>query len=209
MGNKIITPSVPIILASASNIRYEILKKTGIEFSVIVSNINEYELKKKIINLNIKEIAMTLASEKAYDVSKNNPNSYVIGADQICNLNEKIFSKPSNMSNAIKQLKQLSGKTHKQTSGICLYYNGQKIWSDTEEAELTMHNLEEKEIINYLEIDKPFNSCGSYKYESLGIHLFSNVNGNNETIQGLPLIGLLKQLRKESIYSIENIKDDS
>ena len=208
MGNKTITPSVPIILASASNTRYEILKKTGINFSVIVSDIDEEKLKKKTTNMNIKEMALTLASEKAFNVSKSNPNSYVIGADQICNLNEKIFSKPNNTSNAIKQLKELSGKTHKQTSGICLYYNGEQIWSDVEEAELTMYDLEEEEIIKYLEIDKPFNSCGSYKYESYGMHLFSKVNGSNENIQGLPLIGLLKQLRKENIYSIKNIKDE-
>jgi septum formation protein len=209
MGNKIITPSVPIILASASTIRHKIFKKTGIEFSVIISNINENELKNKLVNMSIKDVAVTLASEKAYDVSKNNPNSYVIGADQICNLDEKVFSKPNNMSNAIKQLQELSGKTHKQTSGICLYYNGRKIWSDTEEAELTMYKLREKEIIKYLEIDKPFNSCGSYKYESFGMHLFSKVIGSNETIQGLPLTGLLEQMRKENIYSIENIKDNS
>ena len=69
-----------------------------------------------------------------------------------------------------------------------------------------MNRLKENEIIKYLEIDKPFNSCGSYRYESLGIHLFSKVTGNNETIQGLPLIALLKQFRKNKIYSIKNLK---
>jgi len=206
MGNKIITPSIPLILASASKIRSEILKKAGIEFSVVISDINEEKLKNKIINKSITEIAITLASEKAFNVSKNNPNSYVIGADQICNLNNKIFSKPNTIDNAIKQLKQLSGKTHKQTSGISLYFNSKLIWSFFEEAELTMHKLEEKEIIKYLEIDKPFNSCGSYKYESLGVHLFSKVEGNNETIQGLPIIELLNQLKKKNIYSINDMK---
>ena len=69
-----------------------------------------------------------------------------------------------------------------------------------------MYELNEKDIIKYLNIDKPFNSCGSYKYESLGINLFSKVTGNNETIQGLPIIELLKQLRKNKVYSINNIK---
>lgn len=207
MGNISITPSIPIILASASKIRYEILRKVGLEFSVIISDVDEEKLKKKIVNKSIKEKASILASEKALNVSITNPNSYVIGADQICNLNDKIFSKPKNINNAIKQLKELSGKTHKQTSGISLCFNGKIIWSNIEEAELTMKELEENEIIKYLEIDKPFNSCGSYKYESLGIHLFSKVNGNNETIQGLPLVKLLEQLRKNKVYSIKNITD--
>ena len=206
MGNEIITPSIPIILASASKIRYEILKKAGIEFSVVISNVNEEELKNKILNKSIKEKATILASEKAFNVSKSNPNSYVIGADQICSLNDKIYSKPHNMDNAIIQLKELSGKTHKQTSGISLYYNSKLIWAYAEEAELTMYELQENEIIKYLEIEKPFSSCGSYKYESLGIHLFSKVTGKNETIQGLPLIELLKQLRKNKVYSLNNIK---
>ena len=206
MGNIIITPSIPIILASASKIRYEILRKAGLEFSVIISDVDEEKLKKKIVNKSIKEKASILASEKALNVSITNPNSYVIGADQICNLNDKIFSKPKNINNAIEQLKELSGKTHKQTSGISLCFNGKIIWSYIEEAELTMNELEENEIIKYLEIDKPFNSCGSYRYEALGIHLFSKVTGNNETIQGLPLLTLLKQFRKNKIYSIKNLK---
>ena len=116
MGNIIITPSIPIILASASKIRYEILRKAGLEFSVIISDVDEEKLKKKIVNKSIKEKASILASEKALNVSITNPNSYVIGADQICNLNDKIFSKPKNINNAIEQLKELSGKTHKHVS---------------------------------------------------------------------------------------------
>ena len=206
MGNATITPSIPIILASASKIRSKILQKTGMEFSVIISDIDEHKLKENMIKKSIPEMAIILASEKALNVSKTNPNSYVIGADQICNLNNNIFSKPDTMDKAIEQLKKLSGKTHKQTSGISLYFNSKLIWSGYEEAELTMYELNEKEIIKYLKIDKPFNSCGSYKYESLGINLFSKVTGNNETIQGLPIIELLKQLRKNKVYSINNIK---
>ena len=69
-----------------------------------------------------------------------------------------------------------------------------------------MNKLEENEIIKYIEIDKPFSSCGSYRYESLGMHLFSKVNGNNETIQGLPIIALLKQFRKNKIYELKNLE---
>ena len=204
MGKVSITPSVPIILASASSIRAEMLKNTGLVFSIKTSNVDENELKKTLINKSIKKKAKLLACAKASNVSHNNPNKYIIGADQICTINDKILSKPITMDNAIKQLSTLSGNTHKQTSAISLYYNNELIWSYAEEALLTMHKLNSDEIIKYLELDQPFNSCGSYKYESLGCHLFSKVVGQSETIQWFPIIPLLKQLRKNKLYSLIN-----
>ena len=195
-------PKVPIILASASKIRSEILKNTGLIFSVKISDVNEDELKKKLLNKSIQEEAKILACEKASDISQKNPNEYIIGADQICSLNNKIYSKPITMDNAIQQLTDLSGKTHKQTSAICLYYKNELVWSYVDEALLTMHELNNSEITRYLELDKPLNSCGSYKYESLGCHLFSKVTGQSETIQGFPIIPLLAQLRKNKLYSL-------
>ena len=202
MGIISIKPTVPIILASASKIRSEILKNTGLLFSVKISDVNEDELKKKLLNKSIQEEAKILACEKASNISEKNPNEYIIGADQICSLNNKIYSKPITMDNAIQQLSDLSGKTHKQTSAICLYYKNELVWSYVDEALLTMHELNSTEITRYLELDKPLNSCGSYKYESLGCHLFSKVTGQSETIQGFPIIPLLTQLRKNKLYSL-------
>ena len=202
MGIISITPTVPIILASASKIRAEILKNTGLLFSIKTSDVNEDELKKKLLNKSIQEEAKILACEKASNISQKNPNEYIIGADQICSLNNKIYSKPITMDNAIQQLTDLSGKTHKQTSAICLYYKNELVWSYVEEALLTMHELDNSEITRYLELDKPLNSCGSYKYESLGCHLFSKVTGKTETIKGFPIIPLLAQLRKNKLYSL-------
>jgi septum formation protein len=202
MGIISIKPTVPIILASASKIRAEILKNTGLLFSVKISDVNEDELKKKLLNKSIQEEAKILACEKASTISEKNPNEYIIGADQICSLNNKIYSKPITMDNAIQQLSDLSGKTHKQTSAICLYYKNELVWSYVDEALLTMHELNDTEITRYLELDKPLNSCGSYKYESLGCHLFSKVTGQSETIQGFPIIPLLAQLRKNKLYSL-------
>ena len=202
MGIISIKPKVPIILASASKIRSEILKNTGLLFSVKISDVNEDELKKKLLNKSIQEEAKILACEKASNISQKNPNDYIIGADQICSLNNKIYSKPITMDNAIQQLSDLSGKTHKQTSAICLYYKNELVWSYVDEALLTMHELNDTEITRYLELDKPLNSCGSYKYESLGCHLFSKVTGQSETIQGFPIIPLLAQLRKNKLYSL-------
>tara|TARA_B100000686_G_scaffold58301_1_gene62593 strand:- start:2242 stop:2859 length:618 start_codon:yes stop_codon:yes gene_type:complete len=199
-----IKPHKPIILASASKIRSKILKNTGIEFTIKNPSIDEENIKKKIAKKTVSNQAKILASAKALKISENNPNTYVIGADQICSINKMIFKKPLNIDNAINQLKRLSGKTHKQTSAISLFYEGKKLWCHTEEALLTMYKLSENEIKNYLNIDKPFQSCGSYKFESYGHHLFSKVIGDSYTIQGFPLISLLRQLRKYKLYSLKN-----
>ena len=199
-----IKPHKPIILASASKIRSKILKNTGLKFTIENSSIDEENIKKKIARNKISDQAKILACAKASKVSEKNPNTYVIGADQICSINKMILKKPLNIDNAINQLKKLSGKTHKQTSAICLFYKGKKLWCHAEEAKLTMHKLSENEIKNYINIDKPFQSCGSYKFESYGHHLFSKVVGDSFTIQGLPLISLLRQLRKYKLYSLKN-----
>ena len=199
-----IKPDKPIILASGSKIRAKILKQTGIEFSVKTSLVDEDAIKKSISTKNINKQAEILACAKALKVSEINLRSYVIGADQICSIGKLILHKPKTMNNAIKQIKSLSGKTHKQTSAICLYHNGKKLWCYSEEAKLSMHKLSTAEIKNYLNIDKPFQSCGSYKFESYGCHLFSKVIGNSYTIQGFPLLSLLKQLRKYKLYSLKN-----
>ncbi len=199
-----IKPNKPIILASKSKIRSKILRKTGIEFTIKTSFVDEDSIKRTISSKPISSQAKILANAKALKVSEENINSYVIGADQICSTGNTILHKPINMTNAIKQLKNLSGKTHKQTSAICLFYKGEKLWSHSEEAKLTMHNLSLKEIKNYLKIDKPFQSCGSYKFESYGHHLFRIVEGDSYTIQGFPLTSLLRQLRKYNLYSLKN-----
>ncbi len=199
-----IKPSKAIILASGSKIRAKIMKKTGIQFSVKTSFVDEEIIKKTISSKSIGKQAEILACAKASKVSEKNLNSYVIGSDQICSINNLILHKPLNTVNAIKQLKLLSGKTHKQTSAICLYYKGNKLWSYSEEAKLTMHKLNISEIKNYISLDKPFQSCGSYKFESNGHHLFSKVTGDSYIIQGFPLISLLEQLRKYKLYSLKN-----
>ena len=204
MAKLSIKPNKPLILASGSKIRAKILKKTGIEFSVKTSFVDEESIKKNISSKSFSKQAETLACAKALKVSKNNINSYVIGADQICNIGKLIVHKPKNMLNAINQLKMLSGHTHKQTSAICLYYKGKKLWCYSEEAKLTMHKINTSEIKNYLKIDKPFQSCGSYKFESYGHHLFSKVIGDSYTIQGFPLLSLLRQLRKYKLYSLKD-----
>ena len=197
-----IKPHKPIILASTSKIRAQLLKKTGLNFTIKSSFVDEESIRKSVTNKSIAKLAQILARAKAEEISNSYPNAYTIGADQICSLNKKILDKPLNKINAIKQLKILSGKTHKQTSAICIYHKKKVLWSHVEEAHMTMHKLNNEEIKAYILMDKPFQSCGSYKFESYGQHLFSKVVGDSFTIQGFPIISLLKQLRKYKLYSL-------
>jgi len=197
-----IKPKKPLILASQSEARKKILQKARIKFSVKPSNVNESEIKDKLRGKSLDKVAKKLAQAKALKISQQYPDSYVIGADQICSLENKLFDKPGNFENAIYQLTKLSGKTHKQYTAVCIFHQEKIFWSKIEIATLKMRKLTKSEIVNYVKIDKPYNSCGSYKFESFGFHLFSKIEGSNDTIQGLPLIPLLNVLKKHNIYSI-------
>jgi len=189
-----IYPNTPLILASGSHSRRVMLEDAGIHFEVISSQVP------------FEDQVIKLAAAKAYEVSINNPNHLVIGGDQMCIFQNKVFDKPGSMEKAIENLKLLSGTTHYQYSGVCLYKDGVSLWNYYEIVELNMHSLTDKEIINYVKAENPINAAGAYKFESLGCNLFSSVNGSSYTIRGMPLIPLLKTLREMKIISLENIK---
>ncbi|MDA0949701.1 MAG: Maf family protein [Proteobacteria bacterium] len=201
-----IYPNTPLILASGSHSRRVMLEEAGIHFEVISSQVDEDLLKKEMDGLPFEDQVIKLAAAKAYEVSINNPNLLVIGGDQMCIFQNKVFDKPGSMEKAIENLKLLSGTTHYQYSGVCLYKDGVSLWNYYEIVELNMHSLTDKEIINYVKAENPINAAGAYKFESLGCNLFSSVNGSSYTIRGMPLIPLLKTLREMKIISLENIK---
>ena len=180
------------ILASGSEIRKKILSDQRLNFIVQKSEVDEEELKENYKDLPFKKRAIKLALAKAKEVSKVHPNKYVLGADQMCVYKNEIFNKPRNGENAIKSLKLLSGDTHYQYSGIAICLNGKSLWSFCDIAILTMKDLSEDEIRSYVEKDEPYQCAGSYKYESYGSELFSEVKGSSYTIQGLALTPLLK-----------------
>ena len=180
------------ILASGSEIRRKILSDQRLNFIVQKSEVDEEELKENYKDLPFKKRAIKLALAKAKEVSKVHPNKYVLGADQMCVYKNEIFNKPRNGENAIKSLKLLSGDTHYQYSGIAICLNGKSLWSFCDIAILTMKDLSEDEIRSYVEKDEPYQCAGSYKYESYGSELFSEVKGSSYTIQGLALTPLLK-----------------
>jgi septum formation protein len=201
-----IYPNTPIILASGSQSRRVMLEDAGIHFNVISSNVDEDLLKKEMDGFPFEDQVVRLAAAKASEVSVNNPNHLIVGGDQMCIFQNKVFDKPGSQEKAIENLKLLSGTTHYQYSGVCLYKDGRSLWEYYEVVELNMHSLKEEEIINYVKAENPINAAGAYKFESLGCNLFSSVDGSSYTIRGMPLLPLLKTLREMKIISLENIE---
>ena len=182
------------ILASSSEIRKKILSDQGFDFIVQKSEVDEEILKENYKNLPFEKRAIKLALAKAKEVSEAYRDKYVLGADQICVYKNNILNKPGNRENAVNSLKLLAGDTHYQYSGIALCLNGKSLWSFCDTAILTMKALSEDEIKSYVDKDEPYQCAGSYKYESHGSKLFSDIKGSPFTIQGLALTPLLKAL---------------
>lgn len=190
----IIISNKTIVLASTSNARKKILSDSFLPFRAISPDFNEEEAKLEMANLPIKEIALNLAIGKAKSVSKNFKDCLVIGSDQICELDGNIINKSNNLNEALLQLTNLQGKTHFQHNAVVIANNQEIIFSNYHKASLSMHSLNEAEILQYLAFDQPWGCAGSYKYESLGKHLFSKVDGNYHAIVGLdiqPIISFL------------------
>ena len=177
------------------------LKDTGLIFTQIKSGVNETIVKKKYKGKSYKYLAKKLAEAKALNVSKKKREAYVIGADQICVNQGKVYSKPKFKKKAVEQLLELNGKTHKLISAVSVCYNNQIIWSYSEEVKIKMRKLSEKVLRNYVDLDLPLESCGSYKFEANGKYLFSKVIGNNNTILGLPLFPLLNILLEKNVIA--------
>ena len=198
-----ISPSIPIILASGSESRRVMLEDAGLDFNVFSSDVDEDILKQEMVGLPFEEQVVKLASAKAEEVSLKNQDHIVIGGDQMCICNNTIFDKPGSVEKAIKNLQILSGTTHYQYSGVCIYKNGQSLWQYFEIVEMNMHKLSDEEIKNYVKLENPINAAGAYKFESMGCNLFSSVNGSSYTIRGMPLLPLLSKLREMGVVNLE------
>ena len=179
-------PKRPIILASASSIRKQMLEQSGFDFEVIPANINERAFEQLD--------AIGLAEAKALFISKDHPNALVIGADQICHLNGVVFHKPGNIENAKTTLQQLQGKTHTLLTAAAIAINHTIVWSGMDEVQLKMKSLSDNEIVDYVKTEAPIHSCGAYKFESIGRQLFISVSHPPESIQGLPLSKLISAI---------------
>ena len=202
-----IKPSEPIILASGSESRRIMLEDAGLDFKVISSEVNEDTLKQQMTGMPFEEQVVKLAMAKAKEVSEQNQDHIVIGGDQMCVCNNSIFDKPGSVEKAIKNLQVLSGTTHYQYSGVCIFKNGEMLWDYYEIVEMNMHKLSDEEIKNYVKLENPIHAAGAYKFESLGCNLFSSVNGSSYTIRGMPLLPLLRKLREIDVINLEQINN--
>jgi len=180
-----------IILASKSKIRNDILKNNNIECSIEPANIDEDSIKNSLVKEGASPeiISKNLAELKANKVSQKKNGEIVIGADSVIDLNGEIISKPSSREEAMKILKKLNGKKHRLISSVCISKNGSMIWNYTDTAELTMRQMNDSELKFYLSkiSDDNLYAYNVYQIEGEGKNLFSKINGDKNTIMGLPI----------------------
>ena len=189
---------VEIILASKSKVREEILRKNGIQCVVSPSNIDEDPVKESLLKEGASPeiISKNLAELKANKVSQKNYDVLVLGADSVIDLNGELISKPENRIEAFNILKKLNGKKHSLISSVCISKNGSMIWNYTDKAYLTMKNFSDKQIKEYLEkiTDEALYAYNVYQIEGEGRNLFTSIDGDENTIMGLPIIDIKKYL---------------
>ena len=180
-----------IILASKSKVRKDILDKNDIECVVEPSNVDEDPVKESLLKEQASSeiISKNLAELKANKVSMKKTDEIVLGADSVIDLEGELISKPENREEAMQILKKLNGKSHLLISSVCISKNGSMIWNYTDKAKLTMKNLTEDELKNYLTKipDEALYAYNVYQIEGEGRHLFSKIEGNENTIMGLPI----------------------
>ena len=180
-----------IILASKSGVRKKILENNKIICNVEPSNVDEESIKESLLKEKASPeiISKNLAELKANKISQKRAGELVLGADSVIDLNGKIISKPVNREEALNILRDLNGKTHHLISSVCISQNGSMIWNYTDKASLTMKQMKEEELINYLAkiSDDALYAYNVYQIEGEGKSLFSKIDGDENTIMGLPV----------------------
>ena len=189
---------VEIILASKSKVREVILKKNGIQCVVFPSNVDEDPVKESLLNEGASPeiISKNLAELKANKVSQKNYDVLVLGADSVIDLDGELISKPENRIEAFNILKKLNGKKHSLISSVCISRNGSMTWNYTDKAHLTMKNFSDNQLRKYLEkiTDEALYAYNVYQIEGEGRNLFTSIDGDENTIMGLPIIDIKKYL---------------
>jgi septum formation protein len=188
-----------IILASKSKVRKEILDRHGLSCEVKPSNVDEDIVKEGLINelASPEIISKNLAELKANKVSLSQKDRIVLGADSVIDLEGELISKPENRGEALVILKKLNGKKHYLISSVCISKNGSMIWNYTDKAELTMKNFSEKNLKIYLSkiSDEALYAYNVYQIEGEGKNLFSKIDGDKDTIMGLPVLKIKEYLK--------------
>ncbi len=188
-----------IILASKSKVRKNILDKNNIKTIVEPSNVDEDFVKSSLLKEQATPeiISKNLAELKANKISTKNTDQLVLGADSVIDLNGELISKPENREEALIILKKLNGKTHHLISSVCISKNGSMIWNFTDKAKLTMKNFTETELKKYLSkiSDEALYAYNVYQIENEGKNLFESINGDENTIMGLPIKKIKEYLK--------------
>ena len=180
-----------IILASKSGVRKRILEENNIQCKIEPSNVDEDSVKESLLKERVSPtiISKNLAELKANKISQKFIEEMVLGADSVIDLEGEIISKPNNRAEALEILKRMNGKTHQLISSVCISRGGSMIWNYTDKASLTMKNMTFLELENYLEkiSDEDLYAYNVYQIEGEGRNLFSKIEGDEDTIMGLPV----------------------
>lgn len=192
-----------IILASSSGVRKEILDKYKIESEVIVSNVNEDQVKESLISegANPLIISKNLAELKSLRVSNKNPDRLVLGADSVISLDQKLINKPKSRKEALEILKQLNNSKHYLISSVCISKNGAMVWNYSDQSELKMKYFTEDGLKRYLDKIKTeiLLKYGVYQVEAEGLQLFEYIKGDKDSIMGLPIKQIMNYINQYKI----------
>ena len=189
-----------IILASKSGVRKKILDKYKIDCEVIVSNVDEDEVKNSLLDegADPRIISKNLAEIKSIKVSSKNPDRLVLGADSVISLDNELINKPKSRDEALKILKKLNDSVHFLISSVCISKNGAMIWNHTDSSELKMKNFTEEKLKEYLEkiSTETLLAYGVYQIEANGLELFEYIKGDRDSIMGLPAKDILNYIKQ-------------
>ena len=189
-----------LILASKSGVRKKILDDNNIDADVIVSNVDEDEVKAALLSEGADPliISKNLAEIKSIKVSSKNPDMMVLGADSVISLDNKLINKPKNRNEAFDILKKLNNSKHYLISSVCISKNGAMVWNHTDSSELKMKNFTDEKLLNYLNKIKTETllAYGVYQVEAEGLELFEYIKGDHNSIMGLPIKDIINYINK-------------
>ncbi|WP_209506876.1 MULTISPECIES: nucleoside triphosphate pyrophosphatase [unclassified Ruegeria] len=195
--------SVPILLASGSVIRAQLLKNAGVQFAVQTARVDEEAVKRALLaeNASPRDIADTLAEIKARKVSDKNPGAMVIGCDQVLDFEGQLLSKPETPDQALAQLKAMRGKRHMLLSAAVIYQDGEPIWRHVGQVRLRMRASSDAYLKDYVvrNWDSIRHAVGGYKLEEEGVRLFATIDGDYFNVLGMPLLELLNFLAVKGV----------